>query len=84
MPAILSQGGLGCAGEKVFIRVLGYPEIIVVKIELQGQDEPSSLSVNSIETPASLTDIQEFEEIHLITEFDALNQSNPRILLVSD
>ena len=70
LPAILSQGGLGCAGEKVFIRVLGYPEIIVVKVQLQGQEEPSSLSVNSMETPASLTDISESEDIYLITELD--------------
>ena len=54
LPAIISQGGLGCAGDKVFVRVLGYPEIIVLKVSLQGQEELTSLSVNSIEAPASL------------------------------
>jgi len=66
LPAIQSQGGLNCAGNQLFIRVFGMPQIIVAKVELN----PGQLSITEVETPGSLSDIAEHEEIHLIKELD--------------
>ena len=87
LPSIMSRGGLFCAEDRVFIRVLGHPQIIVAVIGLNEVDQQRTLLINGMETPASLAEIQDSEEIHLIRELDGLNTPHDRqsrILIVTD
>ena len=69
LPAILQDGGLFCAADKLFIRVLGIPEIIVAKLESQEVSGKQKLHLIEQETPAAIQQIQEKEEILLIKSF---------------
>jgi len=39
LPSIMSRGGLFCADDRIFIRVLGHPQIIVAVIGLNEVDQ---------------------------------------------
>ena len=81
LPSIQSEGGLNCAGNKLFIRVFGIPQMIVTNLELS----PGQLSITEMETPSSLADINEHEEIHLIQEVPSgfLLVTDKRVKLLS-
>lgn len=54
LPAIHSEGGLNCVGDKMFLRVFGIPQILVAKISITESKGQRGLQITEIDTAKAL------------------------------
>lgn len=84
LPAIRSEGGLHCVGDKMFLRVYGFPQILVAKVGITGGQGNRGLQVSEVDAAKALQDVEEAEEILMMKEIRMSSGQQPGILIVTD